>query len=482
MLRFAPKGDASAPRFVTPEEDGLLRQAFGRYGGSFAARLDAIRVVARYQQHGSGMWLLCDCRPDAARPPALIPVAMTHIRRHDDARWPAHAETCDFFREPEEQLVITASFLRSRSRPFRLARRFTVWAQPMEGQFTACSQASRRPGLARLLAQLVTDAGLQTIAPGWRPPPLVDQVKAIWAAARSVEIDAGVPLTEFFCTNLTKLGAMIARIDGAPSERFKHTRPHGILIVRVRAVGEGVLEPMAGPPIPVLGRLAAFGESAEGPVARSRPVVRAPYLAACVLGPATLGGPVKALSAYAHPIAADAHLMLVDSDMERRTLGQLRSLQSWLARKKNTPVSIEKPLFDIGPDTGPEVQPRPPCIPDFVVRSGAATAIVETMGFADAGYRNRKVRVHAALTAALAEAPVVLHDFHEPPGRAQDWRDSRFWRELRGTLTGPEAVSAVAGAPQAAPPPLPGQPPRGGANPRQGQREANAALLCAGSD
>ena len=73
MFRYAPKGDVSASEFVTPEEDDLLRKAFGRYGGSFAARLDAIRVVARYQQHGSGKWLLCDCRPDAERPPALIP-------------------------------------------------------------------------------------------------------------------------------------------------------------------------------------------------------------------------------------------------------------------------------------------------------------------------------------------------------------------------------------------------------------------------
>ena len=39
---------------------------------------------------------------------------MTHIRRHEDTRWPVHAETCEFFREPEEQLVLTASYLRSR--------------------------------------------------------------------------------------------------------------------------------------------------------------------------------------------------------------------------------------------------------------------------------------------------------------------------------------------------------------------------------
>ena len=45
-----------------------------------------------------------------------------------------------------------------------------------------------------------------------------------------------------------------------------------------------------------------------------------------------------------------------------------------------------------------------------------------------------------------------MHDFHEPPGRAQAWRDSRFWREMRWILTGPETRSEAA---QASPLPVP---------------------------
>lgn len=136
--------------------------------------------------------------------------------------------------------------------------------------------------------------------------------------------------------------------------------------------------------------------------------------------------------------------MLVDSDAERRTLAQLQSVQGWLKREDGIEATIEKSLFDIGPETGPEMQPRPPCIPDFVVRGGRNTAIIETMGYADEGYRTRKVRVHAALSAALDGAPVVEHDFHLPPRWDQDWRDKRFRRDVRRVVSGVETGRSVA--------------------------------------
>lgn len=284
MLRHAPKGAFAEADSVTPEEDAALRVAFGRFGGHEAARRAAMPVVARYQQRGGGRWLLCDCRPGAERPPALIPVAMTHVRRHDDPRWARHAEGCDFNREPAEQLVITASHLRPSSRAFRLARRFVpITATAMLREFKACSQASKRPGLARLLMRLVTDAGLQEALPGWRPPPLPDQVKAIWTAARPLELDEGVRLTEFLCTNLLKLPELVERLRTATAERFKHTRPHGILLARLAAVGEGTIKPFAGPALPVSGRLAVFGEDAAD---AADATARAPYLAACMVGQA----------------------------------------------------------------------------------------------------------------------------------------------------------------------------------------------------
>lgn len=377
MLRVAPKGNSACAVPVAPEEDRVLRLAFGRYGGRAAARATAAPVVAHYQQLGGGQWFLCGCRPEAERPPALVPIAQTHIRRHEDARWPPHCETCDFYREPDEQRAITGSYAQPAvDKPLRLARAFGgAAAAAPERLIEVRTHDTTRPGIARLLLHLVTDAGLQVIGPNWRPSPFLDQIKAIWAAARAVEIDAGVRLPEFLCTSPAKLGGLIARIEAAGAERFTRTRPHGVLIVRVAAIGSGTLEPLSGDPIPVRGRLAVFGESAGGGrETRAERSARAPYLAACVVGRALHDGPVEVLSAYAHPCVSAMQLMLVDSDMERRTLGQVRSVQGWLGRYRSLPVTIEKPMFDIGPAVQPDAAPgRPACRTSCCARSEPGT-------------------------------------------------------------------------------------------------------------
>lgn len=290
----------------------------------------------------------------------------------------------------------------------------------------------------------MTDAGLQSVGPSWVAPPVVDQVKAIWTAARAVEIDAGVHLPEFLCTSPAKLGAVLDKITAAPASRFPRSRPHGVLLARVDGAGGGVLRTLGGEAIPVRGRIAMFGErpgtGRETPAERA---ARAPYLAACVLGRAAPDAAPEVLSAYLHPCVSERHLMLVDSDLERQTLAQLRSVQAWLGKQTLARVSIEKPLFDIWPeDHGKaEADPRPPCLPDFVVRAisedGAAkAAAIETMGFADTEYRGRKERSHALMSRALDGAPVITHDFHEPAGRSETDRDREFWRAVRWQLAG----------------------------------------------
>jgi hypothetical protein len=272
----------------------------------------------------------------------------------------------------------------------------------------------------------------------------VDQVKAIWTVARAVEIDAGVRLPAFLCTSTAKLGAVLDRIAAAPASRFPRSRPHGVLIARVEGGGGGALRTLAGETIPVRSRIAVFGErpgtAREAPEERA---ARAPYLAACVLGRAAPDAPPEVLSAYLHPRVSEEHLMLIDSDLERQTLAQLRSVQAWLGKQKLACVSIEKPLFDIWPEDHGDAHsdPRPPCLPDFVVRAIGAdavarAAVIETMGFADVAYRERKERSHALMSLALGGAPVIMHDFHEPAGRLQKDRDGGFWRAARWRLAG----------------------------------------------
>jgi len=121
--------------------------------------------------------------------------------------------------------------------------------------------------------------------------------------------------------------------------------------------------------------------------------------------------------------------MLVDSNLERRTLDELRRLQRWLCANKGVRLEIEKPHFDIaGEDAAaaPATAPREPYIPDFIVRAeddaarGARTVLVETMGYADEIYRSRKHVMHD-LMEHVARAPVVLHDFHFPDDVGAQW-------------------------------------------------------------
>ena len=194
--------------------------------------------------------------------------------------------------------------------------------------------------------------------------------------------------------------ALIQRIEQAEPGQFVHSRPHGVLIVRLSGVSEGQLFPLSGDPIPVRGRLALCAERAA---AQRTDSVRPPYVAVCLVGRAAADAPVEVLSAYVHPCASVGHLMLLDSDHERQTLAQLRSVQSWVRRRHDALVTIEKPLFDLRPPTLQDEPPRPPLLPDFLVRATSADGkrspimVVETMGLAEPDYRERKERLHVEM-------------------------------------------------------------------------------------
>jgi hypothetical protein len=252
-----------------------------------------------------------------------------------------------------------------------------------------------------------------------------------------------------FCTYLPALPDLIAKIEGASPSRFRKThRPHGLLIAVVADASIGHVRPLRGEPIPVRGEIAIFGErKGHSRQTAEERRARSPYLAACVVGRAAADAPVEVLKAYLHPCVSAGHLMLVDSDLERRTLAVLVQLQTWLREKKALRITIKKPVFDLPEIPGglllEDSESSAPCIPDFVVQATDVTAggseklIVETMGYADHVYRERKVRTHTPMSEAFDRAPVVQHDFHFPLDQTQDARDRRLWLRCRWLIAGP---------------------------------------------
>lgn len=451
MLKICRKGGYEAARGLTAEEDRALRRAFGRFADP-KARGAGAAVVRRYQHEGPGNWFLCDCLSEGQRPPALVPVLESFIRRHGDAPWPMHAEGCDFARDPAEQRLVTESYARPAAGPARLVRRYAnedeervPWPPEAHGY------ARRRESLATLLMRLASDAGLMHIRSGVPLAKLGDQFRALRLAARSIEIDRGQALAPFLCTYLPGLPELMERIGRSPPSRFPGSRPHGVLLTIITGVGQGTLMVDPQTHLPVHGRISVFGEpDGNGRDTPGHRSVRAPYLAVCLIGRPTKEEPVALLRAYAHPCASQRHLMLVDSNFERRTLYRLISLQRWLAGRLGIAVDIEKPCFDIAPDSAdPALAPvHEPCIPDFILRAspvpagGADTVIVESMGYGDALYRTRKQLAHARMSAALEGAVVIEHDLHRPAELTQDERDRRFWLEARWQISGPAGAKS----------------------------------------
>jgi hypothetical protein len=374
MLKVCRKGEAEGGEALNPEEDRALKLAFSRFAKP-EARAAGAAVVRRYQHLGFGNWFLCDCQESGCRPPALIPVLQTYIRRHTDPPWPQHDDGCDFHRDPDEQRAITCSYARPASGPLRLLRGFPSDDEDYEPSppISRC-YSQRREALATLLMQLIERAGLNVVPADGKGADLGEQYRRLRAAAHAFELAQGLPVAAYLCTYPPALPAFLDRIAAAPMARFKRTRPHGFLLTVASGVGHGQLVLGPSENLSVRGRISVFGErDGHG---RDRPAeraARAPYLAICLVGRPSPDQRVAVVRAYAHPCVSLRNLMLVDSDLERRTLDGLRRLQSWLRVNKGVRLEIEKPHFDIDQKdedpAGPETLPREPCIPDFILRA-----------------------------------------------------------------------------------------------------------------
>lgn len=433
MLFVAPKGQVEPAIPLTAEEERLLRRAFGRFADP-ALRPAAANVVRRWQVDGPGHWILCDCLGpliDRGFPPALVPVAEAHLRRHVHGAWPAHAPDCDFFRDAEEQTGVTSSYLRAdHERP--VIRGFGGEDRPAQVT-TGISHAEERPPLARLLMRLMTDAGLTKIQPSRTLIDVPAQYRMLRDAARKTVLAGKVRVGSWLETFPPNIDEFCRRIEGAPERSFPASRPHGLLVCVANSVSEGAIWFSNHTTLPVLGRIAVFGEREGHGRFQTGEERRPPYLIAGLVARPAPEAPAALLRVYAHPVLSGRCMLLVDSDYERRTVRRLLSVQTWLLKARNILMTIEKPQFDIrssqrsadtiapsGAGEGDTVA-GPPLIPDFVVRArkangATATVIVETMGYDDHRYVERKEQLHPLMRAALGDAPLVVHQCHRGTG------------------------------------------------------------------
>ncbi|MDR3423726.1 MAG: hypothetical protein P4M13_01420 [Alphaproteobacteria bacterium] len=431
MLKFSTNQSHVTPIALSPDEDRKLRLAFGRFAEG-RHRSDGEDVVSKHYELKHRF--LFDCRPDAPHAPLLFLVAGTHIRREVDGRGTPHDEGCDFFREPQEQKKLIVSYRRQKpedEHQLNLLRNFRDDDTPP--RLTAHVTTNRsRPKLARVLCSLLHEAKLDRLYP---TEPLrgnrEKQILHLEDAAASYSLSSDQKLSRWLATSLGDYYSLKKRLDEKP-ENLK--RPHGLFIETFDRIENNTLYPKRADlkPISVTGKLAVFG---EGETTR-----RPPYLVIGLLSqPRRNAAHVELLNAYAHPCLAWDRLTLVDSQLERETLAILIACRDELAKKSNITMTIEKPLFDIGPRETED--PRELCLPDFILRCrgegvSQPLVVIETMGYDDPAYRERKQRMRALferIGRGDHPVPVIEYDRFKS-GKTAAEIDRHFLQTIRGTI------------------------------------------------
>lgn len=345
-------------------------------------------------------WFACGCtRKSLAASPILYPQrtrgkSLMLVRNYDRA---AHDPSCPFskLRPPPSAAV------RETAAPPPSGFDILRFSQPddesRQKDETTPRSSGGIPRLARIMFRLLIEAGLTRIGPEGLSRNAKVYYSALGSAVapHSIGPNKDVPLNRVFRFGFGGLSSLQRTLSAGGLPWPHPIAPQGFIIAYVKGMRDHVLDGRDSS-LPIHGSVTSFG--ADTPGAR---------LAIILVGQESPGtGPFIPLRAYTHPLYTSTSLLLVDSDLERKTLDILLGSQRWLTREKDCSVTIEKPIADVETPSGAHVRP------DFILSTADGCRLcIETMGFADDGYRERKSAMHA-LMAELG--PVVCHEPGKP--------------------------------------------------------------------
>jgi hypothetical protein len=410
MLKFSQLRSLDSTVPLSADYDQKLRLAFGRCAAE-RYRPDGAKVVSLY--YGQKGCFHCDCRPDAERPPLLFLVIGNHIRREEKlgSKGTPHHDTCDFAYEPDEQkrLVKTWQRFRKNERLLKLAPDFADDDQQPSSTSFAISTRSPAPKLARILFNLLHETKLDRLYSTEDLYGDADiQKDNLLEAAAKFSVAPDKLLSDWIATSLPQFYELKKKLEKRP---VGWNRPCGLFIEVFRKIENKTLYPNRSDLklIKVVGDLAVYGEKDH--------LHRAPYL---VIGSMTFptkdSKEVELYNAYAHPCYSWTNFILTDSKLERKTLELLAECSKVLIKQHGISVTIQKPVFDLGSTESDDA--RDVCRPDFVLHCRRGNSpyifvIVETMGYDDPIYRERKRRMRALFENIKGGSPphaVIEHD------------------------------------------------------------------------
>ena len=377
------------------------------------------------------LWLACECLSnDPAQPngqsylsshlPILCPIQLdTWGRRYSFRRIRRsipHHPSCIFFSQarlddqfafeqsPEKPLETSISSLQplSHSTSFALDLKdpeetdlaISLRPQSMLSVLPR-SRSTLRPKLARMLFTLLEEAQLHVIRPGWW-----NQRNISFRQQRSLQrtkrhIVNRIPLKHYLTTQPATISGGYRKLAALANNGNSDWPPH----VKPQAFFAGIVSEVdrENQTLQALGHPEALQVENE-PICFVPPSGSAsgPFWGFAHIGESLVTpGRYVLRRAYVHPVFSSELLVPVDSHAERQTLDILLAAQRQL-HSLGCQIAIAKPLHDFCTHAGE------PYRPDFVLyphRRGqgmqpGACIVVETMGFADRDYAERKARTH----------------------------------------------------------------------------------------
>ena len=396
----------------TPIPDSV-RAALVRWytgNGDDADHRASVTLTLKAREHGQ--WIACDCLSADERPPLLSPsylsVAETYYLRRltsvEQGRREHHRD-CPFQREqapPRDRAKSSATpTLIKRPTGFFSDHAFArerLAQKPDEAEPDDRARGVATPRLAKLLWLLMDQAHVNVVDElGARDEAgIAGEFGRLKAAARGLEMAPGIPLARHLHTHISAFDSeeVHARIRAsAPSWPDGHA-PHAFLLLYAIDISGTRVMLADGHQLEVETRVQHDGFNGED--------ATGPFLVLAVVGEHSTARGIRALRAYAQPIAEGSHFVAVHSAAERDAVRQLIRARYGLARGQ-VGLAFKKVLFDLDSRLGPV---RPDLM--LEIRDRRRDALIECAMEVLSGDDEERLGMKERQIAALAELGEVI--------------------------------------------------------------------------
>ncbi|KTD66481.1 hypothetical protein Lsan_0426 [Legionella santicrucis] len=355
-------------------------------------QLNALHALCR-MIHERDLWIQCDCIRIGRKPVFRINKSSGgNLYLHRITSRADHTNTCIFKRliceSSADSSQITKPFLKKNS-PFNLmGKKSEGLLKKKEGAtYKNKGSGTRKTKLARVLFHLLESSGLNSVVSSTQ----VNSHQALVNASKYLELTHGVSVADYLELNpkRIKFRACMLKED---ANFAKDCEKHFLSFVHVTSFDEHSLDVVY--PDKTIQKIAIahqVNQSSGRFSARS-----APYLALILIAStAESPGFYQPVKAYVTPCYSTTSYFPVDSFYEREVMRHLYRLY-FDSIKKGSPFQIVKPLFDIevAPNSSNE---RQFVLPDFLLKKGDKTLVLEVNGSVEEEYLERKQRTHSLM-------------------------------------------------------------------------------------